>query len=398
MTSFNNIDELIRMLAREKVLLKHMFANRKGVNVRYDAARELVEYKEDRIHFLIEHGVLHDSGEFLEMEDVYLQFFEQVLDVSEQISVASVKESIDALNSAISFYQMENSDTRKFEYLKQVRRILRNIAMTTFRNVIDLKRNIDSTYKNEPNYQIKKEKLRKLDEKRLGIAELIRQTESLLDEKQAGFFMIAMDVGLNRTVRDVKLQLTDAYHNLIELDRQIIDYLNLIEYQNRLLKKLRRVKYLRDQMVLESQSNVNHLLNGIQPVWMENRPKYTLKLSLDFLRNTDEGLEALKALSLKLKTGSVARNRKADPLNVAFLDKAEEVLDMVNTQALKNAFMASGEHLYAFIQNYNYHKALDKEEKLVLFCQIASQYQPELEITDRISVDEDIEYPLIYPA
>lgn len=31
-----------------------------------------------------------------------------------------------------------------------------NIALTTLRNVIDLKRNIDSTFKNEPNYQIKK--------------------------------------------------------------------------------------------------------------------------------------------------------------------------------------------------------------------------------------------------
>lgn len=386
------------MLSREKVLLKHMFTNRKGVNVRYDAVRELVEYKEDRIRYLIEYGVLHDSGEFLEMEDVYLQFFEQVLDVSEQISVASVKESIDALNSAIEYYQMESSEKRKYDYLRQIRRMLRNIALTTFRNVIDLKRNIDNTYKNEPNYRIKKEKLIRLDEKRRGIAELIQQTENLIDDARAGFFRIAMDVGLSATVRDVKLQLSDAYHNLIELDRQIIGYLNLIEYQSRLLEKLRRVKYLRDQMVLESQSNVNLVLNGIQPVWMENRPKYTLKLSLEFLRNTDEGLEALRALTHKLRTGAVARKRKADPLSADFLDQREQVHDAVNVQELKNAFLASGEHLYAFIQNYNFHKHLSREDKLVLFCQIASQYLPELSVTDRIAVDEDVEYPLIFPA
>ena len=34
-------------------------------------------------------------------------------------------------------------------------------------------------------------------------------------------------------VTDVKLQLREVYHNLLELDRQIINYLNLIEYQSR---------------------------------------------------------------------------------------------------------------------------------------------------------------------
>lgn len=37
-----------------------------------------------------------------------------------------------------------------------MKRILRNIALTTLRNVINLKRNIDNTYKNEPTFAISK--------------------------------------------------------------------------------------------------------------------------------------------------------------------------------------------------------------------------------------------------
>lgn len=398
MNSFHSIDELIRVFNREKTLLKDMFNNRKKVAYRYDMARELVEYKEDRLVFLIEHGVIRDSGEFLELEDIYLKFFEEVLEVNEDINIASVKESIDALDSAIQFYLVETSEQRKYGYLKEVRHILRNIALTTFRNVIDLKRNIDSTYKNEPNYQIKKLKLTKLDEKRRSIAELIRQTEKFLDEKHQAFFATAMDVGLKLIVKDVKMELTEAYHNILELDRQIISYLNLIEYQNRLLKKLRQVKYLKDQMVLESQSNVLAMLNGTNPVWMENRPKYTLKLSLEMLRSSEEGLMALKALSQKIKTGSISRNRKAVPLSEDYLKESSQILDMVSTLELKNAFLASGEHLYDFLQHYNYHKPMEQEDKLVLFCQIASQYLPELRISNELASDNDIEYPLIYPA
>ena len=206
MGTFRSIDELIRMLSREKVLLKDMFQNRKKLSYRHDTAKELVDYKESRIAFLIEHGVVHDSGEFLELEDVYLRFFEEVLDVNEDINVAGVKESIGSLDAAIEYYKTETSPQRKYGYLKDVRRILRNIALTTFRNVIDLKRNIDSTYKNEPNYRVKKLKLSNLDGKRMAVAELIKQTERYLSENQQGFFATAMDVGLKKTVSDVRLQ------------------------------------------------------------------------------------------------------------------------------------------------------------------------------------------------
>ena len=398
MNAFNNIDELLKMMGRERVLLKEMFQRRREGSLRYDVARELVEYRQERLQFLIDRGVIRDSGDFLEMEDVYMRFFEDVLQVNEQISIASVRESIEALDASINYYMMENSEQRKWEYLRQVRKILRNIALTTLRNVIDLKRNIDNTYKNEPNYLIKKAKLEKLDEQRHSIAELIHQTEDFLDNRQQGFFAVAMDVGLRATVQDVRLQLKDAYHNILELDRQIIEYLNLIEYQNRLLKKLRKIKYLKDQMVLESQTNVLPMLHSINPLWMENRPKYTLKLSLDMLRCSDEGLSAIKALSLKMKTGTMARSRKADPLALDYLAQDKEILDVVSTLELKNAFAASGEDLYAFVQHYKCHKPLEREDRLVLFCQVASQFLNEMIITDRTAIDNDIEYPLIYPA
>ena len=65
---------------------------------------------------------------------------------------------------------------------------------------------------------------------------------------------------------------------------------------------------------------------------------------------------------------------------------------------IKNAFLASGLDLYSFIINYKFSIAVDREQRLVLFCQIASQFQSELNITDEYHSDADIEYPMIYPA
>lgn len=395
---FHTLDELIRALDRERKLLGGLFQDRKRLSFRYDLARELASRRDESLDFLRRFGVIRDNGDFIELEDVYMKFFEDVLEVNEEINVASVKESIGNLNAAIDYYQSENSPSRKYGYLKDVRRILRNIALTTLRNVIDLKRNIDNTYKNEPTFAVKKKKLVHLDEKRKDIAALINECERVIDEKQSTFFMIAMDVQLRETVTDVKLQLRDVYHNLLELDRQIITYLNLIEYQNRLFEKVQKLKYLRDQMLLETNTDIKAKMATRNPVWMEPRPRYPLKVSLTMLRTSDIGLKILQDVAKGKGNDRLRKGNLAEPLTEEELTEQRQALQMVDVNEVKTAFMASGDNLFHFVMSYSaYRKPMTDEEKLVLFCQIAAQYLDELSISDEYRCYQDIEYPLIYP-
>lgn len=395
---FHSLEELIRALDRERKLLYALFQDRKRLSFRYNLAKELATKKDESLEFLRRFGIIHENGDFVELEDVYLKFFEEVLEVNEEINVASVKESIGSLNAAIDYYQSEKNATRKWGYLKDVKRILRNIALTTLRNVIDLKRNIDNTYKNEPTFVVKKKKLVHLDEKRKDIAALINECEKVIDEKQATFFLVAMDVELKDTVTDVKLQLKEVYHNLLELDRQIINYLNLIEYQNRLFEKVQKLKYLRDQMLLETNTDIKAKMDARNPVWMEPRPRYTLKVSLSMLRTTDTGLKILQDVAKGKSNDRLRKGNLAEPLTKEELTEQQKVLQTVDVREVKTAFMASGDNLFHFVMNYSgYRKQMADEEKLVLFCQIAAQYHDELIISEEYGRHGNIEFPFIYP-
>ena len=395
---FHSLEELIRALDRERKLLYALFQDRKRLSFRYNLAKELATKKDESLEFLRRFGIIHENGDFVELEDVYLKFFEEVLEVNEEINVASVKESIGSLNAAIDYYQIEKNATRKWGYLKDVKRILRNIALTTLRNVIDLKRNIDNTYKNEPTFVVKKKKLVHLDEKRKDIAALINECEKVIDEKQATFFLVAMDVELKDTVTDVKLQLKEVYHNLLELDRQIINYLNLIEYQNRLFEKVQKLKYLRDQMLLETNTDIKAKTDARNPVWMEPRPRYTLKVSLSMLRTTDTGLKILQDVAKGKSNDRLRKGNLAEPLTKEELTEQQKVLQTVDVREVKTAFMASGDNLFHFVMNYSgYRKQMADEEKLVLFCQIAAQYHDELVISEEYGRHGNIEFPFIYP-
>lgn len=396
LSNFRTIEELVKMLDREKVLFRDMFERRKSLAYRMDFALEVVDYRRERIQFLIDHGVIHENGDFLEMEDVYVQFFEDVLDMNEEISVASVREYIDSLRENITYYLEETNEQRRFQYQGNVRKILRKIGLRTLKNIIDLKRNVDVAYKQEPNYKIKKTRLKNLDEKRKGIKVLMQECEKMLD-KEVVFFRKATDPDMQRTCMDVRNDFTEADHNLLEIEHQIIDYINQIEQQSAFFKKVRRLKYLKDQLTWRENTNIQRILDEDNPLWMEKRPYNRIFLSLDMLRSSEEAYALIRKVAGKNHVRRLART-EADPLDEEFLGDNTEQVPSVNATEMWNAFKAQGNHLFAFVRDYPYKHERTLNDHIILYCQMATSHSDELCITEEYETYENIEYALIYAS
>lgn len=394
LSHFRTIEELTRMLDREKTLFRDMFERRKSLAYRTEFALEVVDYKRERIQYLIDHGVIHENGDFLEMEDVYVQFFEDVLDMNEEISVSSVKEYIGTLKENINYYLEETNEHRKIQYQGNVRKTLRKIGLRTLKNIIDLKRNVDTAYKQEPNYKIKKARLANLDEKRKGIKMLIEECEKMMDGEVV-FFRLATDPEMQRTCMDVRNDFTEADHNLLEIEHQIIDYINQIEQQSLLFKKIRKLKYLKDQLTWREDTNVVSVLNGNNALWMEKRPYYHFFLSLDMLRSNEDAYNIIRRIAGKNIASRLTRT-EAKPIDSIFFEENIEEVITVNTTELWNAFKAQGNHLFAFIKDYHYKQQRTLSDHVVLYCQMATLHSDELRITDDYEKFENIEYVLIY--
>lgn len=395
MNTFRNIDDLIRCLEREKKLLHELFIKRNALSFRYDYALEIADYKADRIRYLIENEVIRESGDYLEMEDIYVQFFEEVLQINEEINISSVKDYISHLKDNITYWVSSSTEKDKIKYYNEVRRALKRIALTTEKNVIDLKRNIDRTYKNEPDYKIKKKKLENLDMKRMGISSLIDNAERVIDTEET-FFTVAMDNQLKSLVNDVKLQMNDSYHNLIEIERQIINYLNLIERQSLILEKARRLKYLRDQLILEDKTNITSVASSLNPVMFEPEIRtLNRRLSLEKMQDDDDLLDIILKVRKELKTGTSLRSRLAEEIPDSYFADESRVRDSVNLKTIFNAFSAAGHNLFKFVYDYEYHNNVADNDKVIYFCQIASLFSQNLEFTGSYETLGDIEYPIV---
>ncbi|MBO7481712.1 MAG: hypothetical protein J6T63_06360 [Bacteroidales bacterium] len=395
MSTYQSIKELTRGLNNGAKLLNDMFLKRKTIAIKYDDALDTLDGDENKLKHLINFGVIVQNGDSLELDDTYQHFFEEVLSVNEEINIASVQMYVNKLNLCINSY-LAAENNRKIQFLKEIRHTFKSIENTTKRNVVDLKRNIDDTYKQEPNFKIKELRLKDFDEKTKYIQELINQTEKII-EGQPIFFSTAMDIGLKQTITEVRDGLRESAHGLIAISAQIIDYLNRIEYQSRVVKKIRQLKYMKDQFMMEANTNVKEVLAKTNDVWLEPQPRYITRISLDFLRNDDNALEILNNVRQRLNKKNTIKSRLAEKIDAKYFENTQDIRHVFNHQEIMNGFMAQSADLFYYIWNYQFENETNQEQRLVLFLQLASQYNNNLQyITDTKTIN-NIEYPIIYP-
>ncbi|MCC5920746.1 MAG: hypothetical protein JJU23_08700 [Cyclobacteriaceae bacterium] len=397
MNTFNNLKELFLALNREETLLSEMFKRRKSIDYKIEYALDLLEGNNNKLDFLLDKAILRQVGNHLEIDDLYLHFFEQVLETNEEINTFYINENLEKVKNNTSYYLEETSEQRKYEYLKSIKSTLRKIGLITLRNVVDLKRNIDSTFKNEPNYKIKKAKLLNLDKKRKDIRTLIDQTELLVKEGNPTFFSNATDEELKQLIVQLKLQLSKCSHNLIEIERQLIDFLNQIQLQGSVVEKLRQLKYLKDQFTLETETDIKQVLSLKNPLLFEARPNYPLKLSVDYLQTDDLAFEMILKVNKSNSSRKKIKEQLAGKISKEHLEAQTVEEPQINLDEMKNNFVAGGNHLFDFVMNYAYGMPMSEEDKITVFCQLVSQFEQEFNLTEDHHQHGHIEYLMVYP-
>ncbi|SHM76136.1 hypothetical protein [Flavobacterium xanthum] len=396
MNTFNDIKELISALKREEKLISEMFSKRKSINYKYSDALALVDYDENRIDYLIQRSVVRENGGLLELDDQFLEFFEQILDVNEEINLSYIDENIKNIRENIDYFLNENNENKKYSYLRFIKKTFRKMGIITLRSVVDLRRNIENTFKNEANYKNKQLKLENLDTKRKIIENLINHTLKLINEDEITFFNRALDEELNRIIIELKHQLGESSHNLIEIEKQIIDYLNQIKHQGKFLEKLRKLKYLKDHFTIEAETDIKQIIAAKNQVIFETRLSEPLNLSLDFLRENEKAFETIKKIAKNHKNRKQDKPILADRISDEYLESNIESEVMINLEEIRNKFVATSDNLFNFILNYDFHKEVDFDERVTVFCQIISQYEQELVVEDDFQKTNNIEFAIVY--
>lgn len=405
---FRSIHEIINTVAAARGLLTEMFEKRKILSFRYSDALALLKDDENRLKLLIEKEVIHQNGNFVELDARFMDFFELLLEANEEINTAVIDENIEYLHELMDYYLKERIATRKASYVRNIKITFQKIARTTIRNIMNLQTSIDNAFKHEPTYQIKIAKLENLDKKRINIQQLIDTTENLILHEERQFFQQATDDELNRILLELRRELQLSAHSLIRAQQDIINYLNQIKSQVILVEKTRRVKYLQDQFELRAKSNLAEVLEREHSILLEGTAPSSFKLSINYL-NTDEARPIILKVMKNLQHRETIRSNEAGAFSdedLASQSMYQETISLeetvgnyiqAQTEAMWKDATAQPEDLFSFLMRYPFRQEVSEEERTTLFCQIVSLYESQFRISEEFGIYKNYEYARIYP-
>ena len=405
---FRSIHEIINTVAAARGLLTEMFEKRKILSFRYSDALALLKDEENRLKLLIEKEVIHQNGNFVELDARFMDFFELLLEANEEINTAVIDENIEYLHELMDYYLKERIATRKASYVRNIKITFQKIARTTIRNIMNLQTSIDNAFKHEPTYQIKIAKLENLDKKRINIQQLIDTTENLILHEERQFFQQATDDELNRILLELRRELQLSAHSLIRAQQDIINYLNQIKSQVILVEKIRRVKYLQDQFELRAKSNLAEVLEREHSILLEGTAPSSFKLSINYL-NTDEARPIILKVMKNLQHRETIRSNEAGAFSdedLASQSMYQETISLeetvgnyiqAQTEAMWKDATAQPEDLFSFLMRYPFRQEVSEEERTTLFCQIVSLYESQFRISEEFGIYKNYEYARIYP-
>lgn len=405
---FRSIHEIINTVAAARGLLTEMFEKRKILSFRYSDALALLKDDENRLKLLIEKEVIHQNGNFVELDARFMDFFELLLEANEEINTAVIDENIEYLHELMDYYLKERIATRKASYVRNIKITFQKIARTTIRNIMNLQTSIDNAFKHEPTYQIKIAKLENLDKKRINIQQLIDTTENLILHEERQFFQQATDDELNRILLELRRELQLSAHSLIRAQQDIINHLNQIKSQVILVEKIRRVKYLQDQFELRAKSNLAEVLEREHSILLEGTAPSSFKLSINYL-NTDEARPIILKVMKNLQHRETIRSNEAGAFSdedLASQSMYQETISLeetvgnyiqAQTEAMWKDATAQPEDLFSFLMRYPFRQEVSEEERTTLFCQIVSLYESQFRISEEFGIYKNYEYARIYP-
>ena len=217
-----NVKDLLSNLYHNRGVIELLFGQRDQITVNELLSRD--DITEEQYRKLISLDILFEYENIVSLNDSVVAMFEDFMEIGE-VTPGFINDYINELKRYIGFYQ----EAREMRFLRSIKKYLKRINSTLTREIIKLQKNVDDTYKNESNYRIKLQKLEDYREKRDAIIQFIDKTNRVLDESRT-MFNLTNDSELFGIVSSLKLSLIENLDFLIEIQTDITDFINKIQF------------------------------------------------------------------------------------------------------------------------------------------------------------------------
>jgi len=368
-----NAKEILSLLYYNREVIDFLFGNRESVTVNELLGR--ADITPEQYQKLLACDILYEHQQVVGLNDAVIAMFEDFMEIGE-VTPSFINDYINELKRNIKYYR-EGSEYR---FLRSIKKYLNRIGGSISKEIIKLQKNVDDTYKNESNYRIKLQKLEDYRLKRDTIIEFIHRAEEMIAETR-GLFDLTNDLELYGIVSSLRSTLIENLDYLIEIQTDITDFINKIQFQLDVYKKAQQIKEIKDHGQLYYKTNFKEVVESLNPIGFNGIKGPRTKISVEFLY-MDEGHVLCRRIAEKYKITRLMARRLADKLPSNFKDQHAEAFVKLDTQTLLEKFIKQSRNLFEYLMDYKFPKALGNvsfEERVTLFVEISMEFDKHLE-------------------
>ena len=378
-----NVKDILSQLYHNRGVVEFLFANRENITVNELLSRE--DITADQYQKLRSLDLLYEYESIVSLNDAVVAMFEDFMEIGD-VTPGFINDYINELKRHIRFYR----EVHEHRFLRSIKKYLKRINVALSREIIKLQKNVDDTYKNESNYRIKLHKLEAYREKRDTIIDFIKKTEEVIEETRA-LFSLTNDTELYGIVNTLKAGLIENLDFLIEIQTDISDYINKIQFQLDVYLKAMQLKEIKDHGALHYRSNFNEVVKGLLPLRFNGVKGPRTKIAVHFL-GTDDGHVLCKRIAEKYKISRLMARGLAGKMAGDYKDKLIDNQIKMDTEKLVERFLAQSKYnLFEFLMQYKFPKAVGLvkfTDKLSLFVEISMEYEKTLDFKYRLNYFE----------
>ncbi|MDH5465015.1 MAG: hypothetical protein OEW60_05250 [Thiovulaceae bacterium] len=385
------ISKLLSAMHRDRKVFETLFEKRHTSVAFHEIARDIGE---DRLNFLVNTDLIVQNDEHIEINERVLTFFEDFLETNSDVEIGDIDELLENLVHHINLHQNVGSYELKERYLSRIQRVLKKVPNIILKNLSLLQLHIGLTYKTQTAYENKITELKHYKTKLEKLMGIEQKVEKLLHDEDDFFKTIYSHETVMLVLR-LKGRMRELRVSLIELQKQVIEYINKSLQNQAFFEHMIRLKELKSTLELKERTNIYDLVEVENtPISLNKREFFSTFLETDYIYGEDfeEIVEKIK-LNKSLPTREV---KKAAAVEDSFFESNDDEASMIDTDALHEQFIVQDKDLFTFVQDREFSAEKSFEQRIEIYCQMALMYEDLYYFDNHYDLRDDYEYLMIY--
>ncbi len=389
----SDINRLLSILYSDRKLFESLFEKRNRLVGIHEVTNEIGE---EKLEYLLSAEILSHTDESIELDERVLSFFEEFLETNEDVEIGDVDELLINLKYNIELYRNETDNEHSRErYLAKIKRILKKIPNLILKNLSLLQLHIGLTYKTQSSHKNKVLELQHYKSKLEKLMNIETKVQKALVHENHFFSVVSSHETVLLSLR-LKVRLRELRVSLIELQKQVIEYINKTLHKQHFFEHIIKLKEMKSALEIKEKSNILSLLEmETTPLFMSKPQRFSTFLDTEEVY--EFGFEDMVQKIRHMVPMQKLSISKAESLDESFFEAEDELLYRIDTDALHSEFLGSKSDLFGFLDAKEFQVEQDLEAKITLYCQLALMYESEYDFSDERRKIEQYEYLVITP-